>query len=222
MMAAFNGGAQRRAAFRAPEQRTADLLTAQEFHQIQKFVAACRRQWPGAMIVLRPDGTPTGASSPPNPKPAPGESAMAEFQEDTPTEADLDACYGGNYLNATGQGDRKTRSTIERVYKKALPQQGGGTKTKFILSFTTVDKELVLNSTNKNTLVDELGRNPADWIGAEVGLYTEPTVMAGKATRGLRLRVLNKPSAPVARPKPDAPWPDEPGDPGPDFIDTAE
>jgi hypothetical protein len=45
----------------------------QEFQQIQKFVAACRRQWPGAMIVLRPDGVRTGASTPTNPKPAPGE-----------------------------------------------------------------------------------------------------------------------------------------------------
>jgi hypothetical protein len=50
----------------APEQRHADLLDAQEFHQIKKFVAACRRQWPGAMIVLRPDGAPTGADAPPS------------------------------------------------------------------------------------------------------------------------------------------------------------
>jgi hypothetical protein len=40
------------------EQRRSDAANAQEFHQIQQFVAACRRQWPGAIIVLRPDGTP--------------------------------------------------------------------------------------------------------------------------------------------------------------------
>jgi len=50
-----------------PQQRDADVAAAQEFHQIKKFVAACRRQWPGAMIVLRPDGAPTGANAPPNP-----------------------------------------------------------------------------------------------------------------------------------------------------------
>jgi len=54
------------------DQRCADVVAAQEFYQIRKFVAACRRQWPGAMIVLRPDGAPTGASAPTNPKPAPG------------------------------------------------------------------------------------------------------------------------------------------------------
>jgi hypothetical protein len=54
------------------ERRCADIVAAQAFHQIKKFAAACRRQWPGAMIVLRPDGAPTGASAPTNLKPAPG------------------------------------------------------------------------------------------------------------------------------------------------------
>jgi hypothetical protein len=37
------------------EQRGADVVAAREFQQIQKFAAACRRQWPGAQVVLRPD-----------------------------------------------------------------------------------------------------------------------------------------------------------------------
>ena len=149
---------------------------------------------------------------------------MSDFEDDTPTEADLDACYGSKYLSATEVGDRKIRTKIARIRKQALQQQGGGTRTKFILSFSTLDKELVLNTTNKNALVDALGRNPADWVGAEVGLFTQPTNMAGKPTRGLRLRVLNKP-APVSKPtpKPDAPpWPEEADDPGPKFVDAAE
>jgi hypothetical protein len=56
-----------------PEQRYAEMLDAEEFHQIEKFVAASRRQWPGAVIVLRPNGTPTGANAPSDPKPAPEE-----------------------------------------------------------------------------------------------------------------------------------------------------
>jgi len=49
------------------EQRGGDVVVAQEFHRIKKFVAACRRQWPGAMIVLRPNegGPPQGADAPP-------------------------------------------------------------------------------------------------------------------------------------------------------------
>jgi hypothetical protein len=47
---------------------SAAIAAAREFQQIQNFVAACRRQWPGAVIVLRPnrDGPPAGASGPPN------------------------------------------------------------------------------------------------------------------------------------------------------------
>ena len=50
---------------RVAQQRYADLLAAEEFQRIARFAAACRRQWPGAMIVLRPDGAQTGASAPP-------------------------------------------------------------------------------------------------------------------------------------------------------------
>jgi hypothetical protein len=153
---------------------------------------------------------------------------MNDFEDyhDTPTEADLDACYGSKFLSATETGDQKIRTKIARVRKQALQQQGGGTRIKFILSFTTVDKEMVLNVTNTNALVDALGRNPSDWIGAEVGIFTAPTTMAGKTTRGLRLRVLNKPTGTASTskpaPKPNAPWPDHADDPGPEFIDAAE
>jgi hypothetical protein len=44
-----------RAAKQTPEQRCADTVAAREFYQMQKFVAACRRQWPDAVIVLRPN-----------------------------------------------------------------------------------------------------------------------------------------------------------------------
>jgi hypothetical protein len=54
------------------EQRCAEVFDGQEFDWITKFAAACRRQWPGAMIALRPDGAPTGANAPSNLKLAPG------------------------------------------------------------------------------------------------------------------------------------------------------
>ena len=152
-----------------------------------------------------------------------------EFNDDldTPTEADLDSCYGSKYLSATEVGDRKIRTTIAKVRKQALQQQGGATRNKFVLACATLDKEIVLNSTNKNALVAALGRKPADWIGADVGIYTEPTTFGGKPIKGLRLRVLNKPvTAPNPAPKPttieEKPWPNEPGDPGPDFNRAAE
>jgi len=76
------------------------------------------------------------------------------FRDDlnTPTEADLDACYGSKYLSATEVGDRKIKTRIARVRKEALQQQGGATRNKFVLGCATLDKEIVLNSTNKTLL----------------------------------------------------------------------
>ena len=149
---------------------------------------------------------------------------MSNFEQylETPTEADVDACYGSKYLYATEIGDRKIRTRIERIRKQALQQQGGGTRTKFILSFGTLDKELVLNATNKNELVTALGRTPANWVGASIGILVDSNVMfAGKRTKGLRLRVLAPAAKPAAAKAPAAPataaddWTEE-GDPGPD------
>jgi hypothetical protein len=222
------------------EQRCADVVAAQEFHQIQKFVAACRRQWPGAKIVLRPNEVARHR--------VPTRRRLIrtctrkdlimyqEFNDhDTPSEADLDLCYGSKFLSATELGDKKIRTRILKVKKEPLRGQDGKEKNKFILSFSNIDKSLVANATNIKTLVDALGKAPSGWLNADVGIFTEPTMMAGKPTRGVRLRVLGKPpgAAPAPAPKPPAPtptateaapWPDEPGDPGPtdDFVDFGE
>jgi hypothetical protein len=116
-----------------------------------------------------------------------------EFNDDleTPTEADLDSCYGSKYLGAVDIGDKKIRTRIAKVRKETMQQQGGKPeRAKFVIYFTTVDKPMVLNATNKNALVDKLGRVPANWVGADIGLYTENTQFQGKPTKGLRLRVL--------------------------------
>jgi hypothetical protein len=192
-----------------PEQRCADAANAREFQRIQKFAAACRRQWPGAKIVLRPDGASSGARAPIQPETAHQEKILMTSSNDdfdTPSEADVDACYGSKFLSATEVGDRKIRTMIARVRKEVLQQQGGTTRPKFIVAFTTVDKEMVLNGTNVNVLVGVLGKPPSGWKGAEVGVYTEPTTFGGKPTLGLRLRVLKAPTATPA-PKPISPRP---------------
>ena len=163
------------------------------------------------------------------------------YDHDTPSEVDLDLCYGSKFLSATELGDKKIRTRILRVKKEPMRGQDGREKNKFILSFSNVDKSLVANATNIKTLVDALGKAPSGWLNADIGIFTEPTTMAGKPTRGVRLRVLGKPSntapAPAPAPRPAraptpapaaaaeaTPWPDEPGDPGPTdgFVDFGE
>ena len=59
---------------------------------------------------------------------------------------------------------------------------------------------MVLNNTNLNELVEKLGRDPRDWIGALIGLYVDTNVIyAGKRVAGLRLRVLG-PATPAKSP----------------------
>jgi hypothetical protein len=57
------------------ERRHSEMSDAQEFFQIQRFVAACRQQWPGAKIVLRPnhDVASIGANAPITSNPHPQE-----------------------------------------------------------------------------------------------------------------------------------------------------
>jgi hypothetical protein len=168
---------------------------------------------------------------------------QTDFVEDdlgTPTEADLNDCYGSKYLSAADLGDKKLRTRIAKIRKEAMRQQSGAERPKFVIYFTTLDKPMVLNATNKIALVEQLGNVPADWIGAEIGLYTENTQFAGKPVKGLRLRVLG-PAKTAAKPAPAktakpaksakpadleegpwASWPDELGDPPPDFDQPAE
>jgi hypothetical protein len=152
-----------------------------------------------------------------------------EFPEtdlDTPTERDLDLAYGSQYLSATDVGDRKIRTKIVKVRNQELRSEDGKTRMRFVLFLEGLDKPMVLNATNKNALVDKLGKTPASWKGASVGLFVDPNVtFAGKRVKGLRLRVLLPPATAAPKPTTKPPtteppaaaataWPEEQGDPG--------
>jgi hypothetical protein len=135
---------------------------------------------------------------------------MADFlvnDLDTPTESDLDQAYGSKFLSAADVGTRKIRTRIAKVRKAELRVIDGTKRVKFVLHFEDIDKPMVLNATNKNELVKRLGRNPAKWIGALVGIFVDPEVeFGGKTVGGLRLRVLGsataKPEVPAGLPEP--------------------
>lgn len=140
---------------------------------------------------------------------------------DTPTEADLEQCYGSKYLGAADIGDKKIRAKILKIRKEVLQQQGGAQRPKFVIYFANLEKPMVLNSTNTAVLVNALGRPPANWVGVECGIFCQPTQYQGRPTMGLRLRVL---SPPAKKPGPtklaakpaaaDEPPPSDPDDPG--------
>jgi hypothetical protein len=149
-----------------------------------------------------------------------------EFSEhdpdDTPTELDLESMYGSRFLSTGDIGDRKVRTKIQKVGKEELRKDNGTKRWRLVLSLASLDKPLVVNATIKDVLVTALGRVPAQWVNASVGVFVDPNVMyAGKRVGGIRLRVLEAFQAkPKPAPKP-APkklaataWPEEAGDPG--------
>lgn len=158
-----------------------------------------------------------------------------EFLEtdlDTPTETDLDLAYGSRFLGVEDVGSRKVRTRVLKVRKEEIKERDTGRpKMRFVVYFESVDKPLVLNPTNKNILVDALGKSPAAWIGATVGIFVDPNVtFAGKRTGGVRLRVLLPPATKAPIPKKPAPtkpateWSEQEGDPGfdPDVVKDFE
>jgi len=148
---------------------------------------------------------------------------FTEQDLETPTENDLDQAYGSRYLSASDIGDRKIKSKIVKVRKEELRGNEGKSRMRFILYLESLDKPMVLNATNKNELVTALGKIPAKWIGAVVGVLVDSNVMfAGKRTKGLRLRVLGtttmgKPAAKSTEPLPA----EDLNDPVPDFTSAA-
>jgi hypothetical protein len=83
-----------------------------------------------------------------------------DHDPDTPTENDLDLAYGSKYLGVTDLGSRRIRTPIQKVRKEELTDKDGRRRWKFIIYFDALDKPLVLNTTNKDELVRELGRVP--------------------------------------------------------------
>jgi hypothetical protein len=168
-----------------------------------------------------------------------------EFPEtdlETPTEHDVDEAYGSRFLGVVDVGNKKIRTKILKARKEEVKDRDSGRmKKKILVFFENIDKPLVLNVTNKNVLTDALGRAPAGWYGASVGILVDPNVgFGGKKTGGVRLHVLLPPAAaaaaaaakPAPKPEPTPPpakpapkpaaaksetsaWSEEAGDPGP-------
>jgi hypothetical protein len=179
--------------------------------------------------VLRPNHGGASAdegASPSNLTPKQKEVQMnQEWGEDnllTPTAADLESAYGSRFVSASDVGGKKIRAKIAKVWMEELPQMNGQqARKKCVVGFLNLPKPIALNATNKDTLVKDISKNPADWIGAEIGIYTEPTKNPqGQSVMGLRLRVLSRAGVaapqttppPAATPDRDAPDLDPPPD----------
>lgn len=157
-----------------------------------------------------------------------------EFPEtdlDTPTEHDLDEAYGSQFLGVVDIGTKKIRTKIVKVRMQPIEdRKTGKPKKRAVVFFENVDKGLILNATNRETLNGALGKAPAGWLNATVGIFVDPNVtFGGQRKGGVRLRALLPPAAaaaaatPAPKPTTNPPaaaaneWPEEKGDPGADL-----
>ena len=110
------------------------------------------------------------------------------------------------FLKQTDVG-RGALATVDRCVQMNVAKEGADPEMKWCLTFTDLDKPLVLNSTNIQLCEKIFGSDDTDhWHGKRVVLYTDPNVsFQGKLVGGIRVRAP-KPSAPP--PPPPTPTPD--------------
>ncbi len=99
---------------------------------------------------------------------------------------DISEVYQSNsdFLKADDIGTNFWTVTINAVYMKNFDD---GSRKLFIM-FQELDKGLVLNKTNADTIGDLYGRNTDNWIGKPVMLFTAPVDYQGKKVQAIRLR----------------------------------
>lgn len=80
--------------------------------------------------------------------------------------------------------------TITNVTREDIKDRDGTSKKKFILHFKEVEKGLVLNTTNMNTLYKLLASDDSDdWTGKRITLYVKDDIeMGGEIMSGIRIR----------------------------------
>jgi len=86
-----------------------------------------------------------------------------------------------------------------------------------VLYFEGHEKGLVLNATNKNTLLPTFGDESDDWPGQAIEIYVADVQFGEKMVKGLRVRLPGTQATQPAQSTQPAggPPPPEAGDPGP-------
>lgn len=94
--------------------------------------------------------------------------------------------------------------TIASYGEENVALEGAEPQMKWTLSFKELDKPLVLNMTNGQTIAGIVGSGEfKDWINHEIVLYNDPNIMfAGQRTGGIRVRAPQKTSN-IPEPHPD-------------------
>ena len=93
--------------------------------------------------------------------------------------------------------DQKWKLKVEDVNMETMPgRDGKGERNRLVLSFVSRQKGLVLNATNQGFIEARLGKQPNDWIGAEVILHRTTTTYSGETVPAFRIIECRKGTPP--------------------------
>jgi hypothetical protein len=201
-----------------PEEPAADERAYKDFLQLQKFAAACRRQWPSAKIVLRPNepqqssGGSKNCSSP---------AMQSNAKNGVPAMGTIDDYFPSKFLKPDDLDGADVGVTIKSTTEEPFEDDEGKKRLKPILHFREDVKPLIVNKTNFKRIMEVAGKDHNTWPGTRLILFPDK-LLNGNDT--IRVRIPPKPKAKAAPPKPTPEpdiWPDEADDPGPESVDDA-
>ncbi len=94
--------------------------------------------------------------------------------------------FAGGYLRQE-DFSQPVVATITHAQAEQFP---GQRRKKLAIVLLGYDKPLILNSTNRNTLKEQLGNRVSEWIGKKISVYVDRTIVyAGRQTGGIRVAV---------------------------------
>jgi hypothetical protein len=94
------------------------------------------------------------------------------------------------YLKFQDLGEQDHVVTIRDVKREEIKNKDGLTNKKFVVYFQELDKGLILNTTNMNTIDKLMGSDDSDrWIGQRIVLFVKDDVeLGGELVSGIRVR----------------------------------
>lgn len=96
--------------------------------------------------------------------------------------------FSSNWLKSADLNGKETVVTINSIEIESFKEEDGTKKKKVILAFDELDQKLIVNTTNRDVLVELYGDDTDDWVGQKISLYVTKTTFAGKRVDGLRIR----------------------------------
>jgi hypothetical protein len=114
--------------------------------------------------------------------------AELKWEEDNPQVDDVRALFDSRCLRVWHLEGREKTLTIERTARLTSGSKDGSEKKQALVYFQGVPLPLVLNATNRDTIIQLYGKARSGWVGKRLTLYPDQTKAFGKMQDCIRIR----------------------------------